>query len=85
MYSVQLLDLLKKMKEAIDKEETGSRKQFARFLGISENTLWNYIQIFKKRDIPVKFSKSANSYIFDINDDEEEIRLVWEFGLYRKE
>lgn len=71
------------MIEAIAKEDTGSRKQFAKRLGVSENTLWNYIQVFKEYGIVIKYDRRAGTYLFDIPEDME-VRVIWEFGVFQK-
>jgi len=84
MYSIDFFNDLKSIYERIKNEETGSRKQFAKSLKISENKLWRYLQIFKSKNIPVKFSKRGNTYFFDIKEDKE-VRVIWEFGVFDKE
>ena len=78
-----MLNRFQKMIEVIAKEDTGSRKQFAKRLGVSENTLWNYIQVFKEHDIVVKYDRRAKTYLFDIPEDME-VRVNWEFGTFKK-
>lgn len=84
MYSVEIFDKLKAIHEKIKSENTGSRAQFAKDLQITEHALWRYIGIFKERKIPVKFSKRGNTYFYDINENEE-VRIVWEFRLLIRE
>ncbi|MEL7147807.1 MAG: hypothetical protein AAFO69_15650 [Bacteroidota bacterium] len=70
------LDRLQKAHSLIKQEDTGTRKQFAKTLGISESGLWRTLKVFQRHDIPIKFSKRGKTYYYDIPK-HQTVRLVW--------
>lgn len=84
MPQTNFIDLLKKIHKEIEIEDTGSRKQFCKKLGISQTTLWKLIYEFKNRGISVKFSRSGQTYYFDI-EKHQRVKLIWELEIIDRE
>ena len=52
------------LKELIEKQGTGTPKELAGRLGISERMLYRYIENLKSSEKPVEFCRRRNSYVF---------------------
>jgi predicted DNA-binding transcriptional regulator YafY len=58
------LERLKRIEKLIQLQATGSPKQFARKLGISESTLYEDLNILKEMGGDIAYSRSLLSYCF---------------------
>lgn len=52
------------LQELIEKESTGTPKELARRLGISERMVYRYVDNLKIGGKLISFSRTKNSYIF---------------------
>lgn len=50
----------------IRRKSTGTPKQFARKLGVSERTLFNYLRIMKLEGAKIEYSEFRRSYYYSI-------------------
>lgn len=55
---------MKYLQELIEKQGTGTPKELAGRLGISERMLYRYIEEFKTSEKPVEFCRRRKSYVF---------------------
>ena len=59
-------DLLLLLDQSIRQKATGSPPEFARKLGISERSLYEYLKALKELGAPIRFSKQDHSYFYEI-------------------
>lgn len=52
------------LKELIEKERTGTPKELAKRLGISERMLFRYIENLKTSEKPIAFCRRRKTYVF---------------------
>lgn len=52
------------LQELIEKQGTGTPKELANRLGISERMLYRYIETLKTSEKPVMFCRRRRSYVF---------------------
>lgn len=55
-------ELLRRMDHLIERRSTGTPAQFARRLGISVRTLYNYLSVMKETGAPIRFSHTDGTY-----------------------
>jgi hypothetical protein len=60
----QYLDLLLRLDQFIRQKGTGSPPDFARKMGISERSLYEYLKVLKGFGAPIKFSRQGRSYYY---------------------
>jgi predicted DNA-binding transcriptional regulator YafY len=58
------LNLLLQLDQFIRLKGTGSPPEFARKLGISERSLYEYLKVLKDLGAPVKWSRQDKSYYY---------------------
>lgn len=63
------LQRIRKMNERIKSENTGSPKEFAEDLGISESHFYRCIEELQEMGIPIKYSRSRRTYFYDNNSE----------------
>lgn len=61
----QYLDLLLRLDQFIRQKRTGSPSEFARKMGISERSLYEYLRVLKDLGAPIKFSRQDRSYYYE--------------------
>lgn len=58
--------IIKKIHEFILTERTGSPKELARKLGVSERTIYNYISYMKiEMNAPILFDNQKGNYLYE--------------------
>ncbi len=62
----QYLSLLLQLDHFIRTKGTGSPPEFARKMGISERSLYEYLKVLKELGAPIKFSRQDHSYYYEI-------------------
>ncbi len=63
----QYLNLLLQLDQFIRTKGTGSPPEFARKMGISERSLYEYLKVLKELGAPIKFSRQDHSYYYEID------------------
>lgn len=58
------LNLLLRLDQYIHQKGTGSPPEFARKLGISERSLYEYLKVLKDLGAPIKWSRQERSYYY---------------------
>ncbi len=85
MKLIEELRLIQRIDQLIRLKATGSPKDLARRLDVSERTAYRIIQALKEMGIPIKYCKSKQSYMYEkkvkirfecIIDDEKEIQIT---------
>jgi predicted DNA-binding transcriptional regulator YafY len=61
----QYLDLLLRLDQFIRQKGTGSPPEFARKMGISERSLYQYLKVLKELGAPIRFSRQDRSYYYE--------------------
>ena len=61
------LNLLLKLDLSIRQKGTGVPRDFARKLGISERSLYEYLKVLKELGAPIRFSRQDHSYYYEID------------------
>ncbi len=67
MSTLEQLQVLSRMDRLIRNRATGSPGHFARILGVSPRTLYNYILLIREMGAPVYYSKTIGSYAYTKN------------------
>jgi predicted DNA-binding transcriptional regulator YafY len=62
----QYLNLLLRLDQLIRQKATGSPAEFARKMGISERSLYEYLKVLKEHGAPIRFSRQDHSYYYEI-------------------
>jgi predicted DNA-binding transcriptional regulator YafY len=60
------LNLLLKLDLFIRQKGTGAPREFARKLGISERSLYEYLKVLKDLGAPIKWSRPDRSYYYSV-------------------
>ncbi|GGB05962.1 HTH domain-containing protein [Puia dinghuensis] len=60
------LNLLLRLDQFIRLKGTGSPPEFARKMGISERSLYEYLKVLKELGAPIRFSRQDHSYYYEI-------------------
>jgi predicted DNA-binding transcriptional regulator YafY len=63
----QYLNLLQQLDQFISRKKTGSPPEFARKMGISERSLYEYLKVLKELGAPIRFSRQERSYYYEID------------------
>ena len=63
----QYLSLLLRLDQFIRQKGTGSPPEFARKMGISERSLYEYLKVLKDLGAPIRFSRQDHSYYYEID------------------
>jgi predicted DNA-binding transcriptional regulator YafY len=63
----QYLTLLQQLDQFISRKKTGSPPEFARKMGISERSLYEYLKVLKELGAPIRFSRQERSYYYEID------------------
>jgi predicted DNA-binding transcriptional regulator YafY len=58
------IELLQRIHKLIDLSHTGSPKQFAKRLGISESRLYRIIDEMKDLNVPIDYSRQNETYFY---------------------
>ena len=61
------LSLLLQLDQFIRQKGTGSPPEFARKMGISERSLYEYLKVLKDLGAPIKWSRQDRSYYYSID------------------
>ncbi len=75
MSTIEIISILKRMDQMIGRHSTGRPEDFASRLGISERTMYNYLEVMKELGAPILFSRCNNSYLYF---EEGRIKLEYE-------
>lgn len=75
MKTIKTLERLQQAHELIKSECTGSPKEFASRLKVSERTIYNIIDQLKDLDAEIKYDRARKTYLFN-NDFELSISLA---------
>lgn len=75
MKFVEQIERLQYLDELIRKGNTGPPRELARRLGISRSQLYNLIDYFDDFGIHVKFSRTLNSFYYNNQDKNLEIKF----------
>jgi len=62
----QYLNLLQRLDQFIRRKRTGSPPEFARKMGISERSLYEYLKVLKELGAPIRFSRQEHSYYYEV-------------------
>lgn len=65
MHLVELQEKLEKIVKRIEHKSTGSPKELAEELGVSERTIKRYISQMRTMGAKIKFCHSRNTYYFE--------------------
>lgn len=65
---------LERLHQLIKLKATGSPEQLADRFSVSVGTIKNLIKIFKDRDLPIRYSRSRQTYLYE---QEVEIHLFY--------
>ena len=60
------LNLLLRLDQFIRQKGTGSPPEFARKMGISERSLYEYLKVLKDLGAPIKWSRQDRSYYYTV-------------------
>jgi predicted DNA-binding transcriptional regulator YafY len=60
------LNLLLQLDQFIRQKGTGSPPEFARKMGISERSLYEYLKVLKDLGAPIKWSRQDKSYYYSV-------------------
>ena len=60
------LNLLLQLDQLIRQKGTGSPPEFARKMGISERSLYEYLKVLKDLGAPIKWSRQEKSYYYSM-------------------
>ncbi|MCF8346370.1 MAG: helix-turn-helix domain-containing protein [Bacteroidales bacterium] len=74
MVRTRTISVLNRMDSMIRLRSTGNPADFAERLSISERTLYNYLALMKDLGAPVRYSRTRESYFYQVNG-----RFVFEF------
>jgi predicted DNA-binding transcriptional regulator YafY len=61
------LSLLLQLDKFIRQKGTGAPPEFARKMGISERSLYEYLKVLKDLGAPIKWSRQESSYYYSID------------------
>jgi len=67
MNIIHQLERIKKINRLIKSANTGSPKEFANELGISESHLYRYIDELQEMGIPIHYSRTRKTYYYENN------------------
>ncbi|GAB1856823.1 hypothetical protein MHTCC0001_16590 [Flavobacteriaceae bacterium MHTCC 0001] len=67
MKSIKHLERLQQLHQRIEQANTGTPKELARFMNISERLLYNLIEELRDFNAPVCYNRSSKTYYY--NDD----------------
>ena len=59
------LNLLLRLDQFIRQKGTGSPPEFARKMGVSERSLYEYLKVLKELGAPIRFSRQDRSYYYE--------------------
>ena len=62
---MKMVDVLERMEESIRQAGTGAPDEFARRLGISTRTLYNYLHFLRDRGAPIVYSRARETYYYE--------------------
>ncbi len=67
MKSIKHLERLQQLHQRIEQANTGTPKELAHFMNISERLLYNLIEELKDINAPIRYNRSSKTYYY--NDD----------------
>ena len=82
MNTIKQLERLRKIHEFIKVAHTGTPKEFANRLQLSESQLYNILEDLKIKGFPISYSKSLKSYVYD---DDCELEIIYSVKLITSE
>jgi len=65
MKSIKQLERLQQLHQRIEEENTGTPKELAKFMNISERLLYNLIEELKDISAPICYNRSSKTYYYD--------------------
>ena len=65
MKTLKQINRLKKMHQLVKVTNTGTPKEFAKKLNISESQLYNILEDLKEKGFPIQYSRSLKSYVYN--------------------
>lgn len=83
MKMIYQLERIKKINRMIKSANTGSPKEFAGELGISESHFYRYIEELQEMGIPIQYSRSRKTYFYENNTELSltySLRIISEHG-----
>ena len=78
MTTIKQLDRLKKIHQYIKVANTGSPKEFANRLSLSQSQLYNILEDLKIKGFPISYSRNLKSYVYN---DDCELEIVYSVQL----
>lgn len=66
LFMKHYLNLLLQLDQFIRQKGTGSPPEFARKMGISERSLYEYLRVLKDLGAPIKWSRQDRSYYYTV-------------------
>lgn len=83
MKMIYQLERIKKINRMIKSANTGSPKEFAGELGISESHFYRYIEELQEMGIPIQYSRARKTYYYENNTElslSYSLKLISEYG-----
>ena len=83
MKMIHQLERIKKINRMIKSANTGSPKEFAGELGISESHFYRYIEELQEMGIPILYSRARRTYYYENNTElslSYSIKLISDYG-----
>jgi predicted DNA-binding transcriptional regulator YafY len=65
METTTLLNRLKSLDYLIKTQATGNARQLSEKIGITERSVYNYLNLMKNMGAPIVFSSSSQSYVYE--------------------
>ncbi len=78
MKTIKQLERLRKIHQFIKAANTGSPKEFAHRIGISQSQLYNILEDLKVKGFPIVYSKYLKSYVYN---DDCELEIIYSVQL----
>jgi len=83
MKMIHQLERVKKINRMIKSANTGSPKEFAGELGISESHFYRYIEELQEMGIPIQYSRARKTYYYENNAElslSYSLKIISEYG-----
>jgi|MTBAKMStandDraft_1061839.scaffolds.fasta_scaffold04659_5 predicted DNA-binding transcriptional regulator YafY len=62
---MKMVDVLERMEDSIHQASTGTPEEFARRMGISTRTLYNYLHFLRDKGAPIQYSRIRETYYYE--------------------
>jgi transcriptional antiterminator len=59
-------EVLKYIDSLVKRKATGTPKELANRLNVSESTVYNHINLMKSLDAPIRYCNNRRSYVYDL-------------------